>query len=166
MLNYNEIKELIDIIDKSSLRCFELEGQDIKIKMNKNLEFSQNFEDETVVKNVENRKANNEVSKTELSNSTVSNKVKEEVKNEANEEDGNFKIVKSPLVGTFYSASSPGEEPYAKVGDRVKKGDVLCIIEAMKIMNEITSEYDGEIVEVMCKDDDIIEDGLPLFKIK
>ena len=95
MLNYNEIKELIDIIDKSSLRCFELEGQDIKIKMNKNLEFSQNFEDEIVVKNVENRKSNNEVSKTELSNSTVSNKVKEEVKNEANEEDGNFKIVKS-----------------------------------------------------------------------
>lgn len=169
MLNYSEVKELIDIIDKSSLRCFELESQDIKIKMNKNLEVSQNFKEEQVVRNAENSNFNNEVARTELSNNEVSNKIKveESIKEEVTVgESGDFKIVKSPLVGTFYSASSPGEEPYAKVGDRVKKGDVLCIVEAMKIMNEITSEYDGEIVEVMCKDDDIIEYGLPLFKIK
>lgn len=169
MLNYSEVRELIDIIDKSSLRCFELESQDIKIKMNKNLEVSQSFKEEPVVRNTENSSFNSEVARTELSNNEVNNKTKleEAIKEEVTVEDsGDFKIVKSPLVGTFYSASSPGEEPYAKVGDRVKKGDVLCIVEAMKIMNEITSEYDGEIVEIMCKDDDIIEYGLPLFKIK
>ncbi len=169
MLNYNEVKELIDIIDKSSLRCFELEGQDIKIKMNKNLEVSQNFKEESLVRKVEDDTFNNETLKNQASKEVSNDKVRVEkdIKEEVSaEESESFKIVKSPLVGTFYSASSPGEEPYAKVGDKVKKGQVLCIVEAMKIMNEITSEYDGEIVEIMCKDDDIVEYGLPLFKIK
>lgn len=168
MLNYNEVKELIDIIDKSSLRCFELESQDIKIKMSKNEEVSQGSKKESGVRNTENNNFKDELLKTQSTNE-INNKEKvvEDVKEEITiEESQDFKVVKSPLVGTFYSAASPGEEPYAKVGDRVKKGDVLCIVEAMKIMNEITSEYDGEIVEIMCKDDDIVEYGLPLFKIK
>lgn len=166
MLNYSEVKELIDIIDKSSLRCFELESQDIKLKMNKNLEVPQNYKEEPVVKNTENHSFANELLKSHENSEVKSeHKIEENIKEEKID-DENLKVIKSPLVGTYYCSSSPGEDPYVKVGDRVKKGDVLCIVEAMKIMNEITSECDGEIVEIMCKDDDIVEFGLPLFKIK
>ncbi len=75
-------------------------------------------------------------------------------------------LVKSPLVGTYYSSSAPGEAPYVEVGSKVKKGDVLCIVEAMKIMNEITSEFDGEVIEVLRKDEEIVEFGMELFKIR
>ncbi|MDZ5010875.1 acetyl-CoA carboxylase, biotin carboxyl carrier protein, partial [Clostridium perfringens] len=94
---------------------------------------------------------------------------KTEIKEEANIEsikDENLKVVKSPLVGTYYSSGTPGGKPYVKVGTKVKKGDVICIVEAMKIMNEITSEYDGEIVEVLRSDEDIVEFGMELFKVK
>ena len=77
-----------------------------------------------------------------------------------------YKLIKSPMVGTFYSKSSPNAEPYVKIGDKVKKGDVLCVIEAMKLMNEIESEYDGEIVEISAKDEEMVEYGQVLFKIK
>ena len=75
-------------------------------------------------------------------------------------------IVKSPMVGTFYSKPSPNADAYVSVGDNVKKGDVLCIIEAMKLMNEIESEFDGEVVEILVKDGEAVEYGKPLFRIK
>jgi acetyl-CoA carboxylase biotin carboxyl carrier protein len=65
--------------------------------------------------------------------------------------------VKSPMVGVFYSAPSPGSEPFVKIGDRVKKGDVLCIIEAMKLMNEILREHEGEIVDICAENEQIVE---------
>ncbi len=74
--------------------------------------------------------------------------------------------VKSPMVGVFYSAPSPEEKPYVQVGDRVKKGDVLCIVEAMKLMNEITAEQDGEIVQICAEDGGLVEYGQTLFIIK
>lgn len=80
------------------------------------------------------------------------------------ENEGN--IVKSPMVGTFYSKPSPTAEPFVKVGSKVKKGDTLCIIEAMKLMNEIESEFDGEVVEILAKDEDTVDYGKPLFIIK
>lgn len=73
--------------------------------------------------------------------------------------------VKSPIVGVFYASSSPEAEPFVKVGSKVKKGDVLCIIEAMKLMNEITAECDGEIADICIKNGDIAEYGQPLFKM-
>ncbi|MBP3463355.1 MAG: acetyl-CoA carboxylase biotin carboxyl carrier protein [Clostridia bacterium] len=79
-------------------------------------------------------------------------------------EEGN--IVKSSMVGTFYSKPSPNADAYVSVGDNVKKGDVLCIIEAMKLMNEIESEFDGEVVEILVKDGEAVEYGKPLFRIK
>lgn len=74
--------------------------------------------------------------------------------------------VKSPMVGVFYAAPSPDSEPYVTVGSQVKKGDVLCIIEAMKLMNEITAEADGEITEICVHNGDIVEYGQMLFRIK
>ena len=75
------------------------------------------------------------------------------------------KIVVSPLVGTFYSSSSPEAESFVKVGDTVKKGQVLGIVEAMKLMNEIESEYDGVVEEVMVGNEEDVENGQPLFRI-
>ena len=72
----------------------------------------------------------------------------------------------SPMVGTFYLQSSPDKPAFVKVGDKVIKGQTLCIIEAMKLMNEIESEYDGEIMEVLCKNEDMVEYGQTLFIIK
>ena len=76
------------------------------------------------------------------------------------------KIIKSPMVGTFYSKPSPDAEPYVEVGKNVKKGDVLCIIEAMKLMNEIEAEFDGKIKEILVKDGEMVEYRKPLFVIK
>ena len=70
------------------------------------------------------------------------------------------------MVGTFYSKPEPNATPYVEVGTRVKKGDKLCIIEAMKLMNEIESEFDGEIAEVLVKDGEMVDYGKKLFKIK
>ncbi len=78
--------------------------------------------------------------------------------------DGN--IVKSPMVGTFYSKPNPDSDAFVSVGSNVKKGDVLCIIEAMKLMNEIESEFDGEVVEIFVNDGDPVEYGKPLLRIK
>ena len=75
-------------------------------------------------------------------------------------------IVKSPMVGTFYRASNPGAKPIADVGTSVKKGQALCIIEAMKIMNEIESEFDGTITKVLAENGQAIEYGQPLFIIE
>jgi len=79
---------------------------------------------------------------------------------------GSDNVVTSPLVGTFYNASSPDAEPFVKNGDHVKKGQVLGIIEAMKLMNEIESEFDGVVEGVLVNNEDIVEYGQPLFRIK
>lgn len=76
------------------------------------------------------------------------------------------KTIKAPMVGVFYQAASPEAEPYVTVGKTVKKGDTVCIIEAMKLMNEIQAEEDGTIKEILVKDGDIIEYGQPLFVIE
>ena len=75
-------------------------------------------------------------------------------------------MVESPLVGTFYNAPSPDAEPYVKVGDTVKKGQVLAIVEAMKLMNEIESEFDGTVEKILVSNEEVVEYGQPLFVIK
>ena len=156
MLSFDEIKELINIIDNSSLRSFELEENNFKFKLSKN---------------EKNTKENKLYEKKKKKKSVVieEKEIREEIKvkkSEIKEVSEDCNVIKSLLVGTYYSSNEPGGKPYARVGDKVKKGDVLCIIEAMKIMNEIVSEYDGEIVEVLRVDEDIVEFGMELFKIK
>ena len=77
----------------------------------------------------------------------------------------NLKEVKSPMVGVFYQAPSPEADPYVRVGSKGKKGDVLCVIEAMKLLNEITADTDGEIVDVCVENGQLVEYGQVLFKI-
>ena len=76
------------------------------------------------------------------------------------------KVITCPLVGTFYSAPAPDAEDYVKVGDTVKKGQVIGIVEAMKLMNEIESEYDGIVEEILVKNEETVEYGQPLFRIR
>ena len=157
MLDYNQIKELIKEIDTSSLRVFELENSDIKLKLSKNEENSSYKENIINTTSFENSTA----FKKETTTSPEETLVETE---ELIEE--NLNIVRSPLVGTYYASSTPGGAPYVEVGSKVKKGDVLCIVEAMKIMNEITSEVDGEIIEALRSDEEIVEFGMELFKIR
>lgn len=76
-----------------------------------------------------------------------------------------YKEIKSPMVGVFYAASSPEREPYVKVGSTVKKGDVVCIVEAMKLLNEINADQDGEIAEICAENGQVVEYGQTLFKL-
>ncbi len=80
--------------------------------------------------------------------------------------DANLHVIKSPFVGTFYSSPAPGKPVYVKVGDKVKAGQTLCVLEAMKIMNEIDADAAGEIVEICVDNESLVEYGQPLFKIK
>lgn len=153
-MNYEDIKKLINDMGDSKIDSLDIEfPEGIKISMKKNE--TNNFVE-----------SNNLRSET---NETLTTKIKEqtiiEEKSELVKED-NFKKITSPMVGTFYESSSPKEAAFVKVGDKVKKGDVLCVIEAMKLMNEIESEFDGEIVEICVKNEEMVEFGKPLFKIK
>ena len=80
--------------------------------------------------------------------------------------DANIHVVKSPFVGTFYASPGPGKPIYAKVGDKVKVGQALCVLEAMKIMNEIDADAAGEIVEICVENESLVEFGQALFKIR
>ena len=73
--------------------------------------------------------------------------------------------IKSPMVGVFYAAPSPDAKPFVEVGSKVQKGDIVCIVEAMKLMNEITAEFDGEVVDVCVHNGDVVEYGQTLFKL-
>lgn len=148
-MEYEKIKQLIDDMGNSKLTSLEIDFPDgTKISMKK--------EEKTVLLEATDRTV------TKISNEKT---VTEEVVNSDKKvEEGN--IIKSPMVGTFYAKPSPDSEPYVEVGKNVKKGDVVCIIEAMKLMNEIESEFDGEIAEILVKDGEPVEYGKPLFRVK
>lgn len=82
------------------------------------------------------------------------------------ENNDNLKTINSPLVGTFYGAPSPDSPVFVNVGDKISKGDTLCILEAMKMMNELTAEFDCTIVEILPPEGSLVEYGQPLFKVK
>ena len=156
-MDYKDIKKLMEDMGNSKLDSLDIEFPDgVKISMTKN------SQKEIVVTN----KGTDVIEASAPMTVPVVTKKQENSLVAADNKEENYKIVKSPMVGTFYSSSSPDAEAFVKVGDKVKKGQVLCIVEAMKLMNEIESEFDGEIVEVCVKNEDVVEYGTPLFKIK
>lgn len=163
-MDAKDIKDLILTIDKTTIETVEIEKGDIKLRITKKTMFEGNNVEQRSTKsaindNIDSKAVNadNEAAKTKVDNSLNSDDL-------LNSED--FYIVKSPIVGTFYEGASPDTPPFVKVGDRVEKGRTLCIIEAMKIMNEIESEESGEVIEVLVDDEDIVEYGQPLMKIR
>ena len=145
-MEYEQIKKIINDMSQSSLSSLNIEFPD-GVKINLTKDTSGNANNITPVQ-------------------TIVTTQKSEEKANQNEEEISANIVKSPMVGTFYLKPAPDKEDFVKVGDKVKKGQVLCIIEAMKLMNEIESEYDGEIIEICSQNEEMVDYGKPLFRIK
>ena len=147
-MEYDKIKQLMEDMEKSNIEELEIEfPEGMKISMKKNVAVAP-VQQQVVAQQP-----------TNIPVIQTTQPVEEEPKEE-------YKEIKSPMVGTFYSKPSPDKEAFVKVGDKVKKGQVVCIIEAMKLMNEIEAEFDGEVVEVCLNDGDAVEYGKPLFKLK
>ena len=145
-MNYEDIKKLIDDMGNSKLTEISIDFPDgTKIGMKKEVKVVEKVQEKNI-QHIEQKEVN-EIVETET-------------------QEDNCKIVKSPMVGTFYLKPDPNSNPYVEIGKKVKNGDILCIIEAMKLMNEIECEFDGEISEILVKDGEMVEYGKPLFKIK
>jgi acetyl-CoA carboxylase biotin carboxyl carrier protein len=154
-MDYKAIQELIKVVSESNLTNVEIETEDVKLKLEKKKELISDGRVPEVIKKVtveEQTSAAYEVPQNQ-----------EVMKVEPVKKDGI--LVTSPIVGTFYDSSSPDSESFVSVGSIVKKGQVLCIIEAMKLMNEIESEVDGKIIEVLAEKEQMVEYGQPLFRI-
>lgn len=156
-MDYQQILELVKEVSKAGLTNFEYTEGNIRIAMS-----CPQPEEKIVVP------ASNLVLKEAAGAgaNTVETAVpaQQEPEQIAEEKGGN--VVKSPLVGTFYAAPSEDAQPFVKVGDTVKKGQTLAIVEAMKLMNEIESEFDGVVTEILVENEDNIEYGQPLFRIQ
>ena len=152
-MDLSELKGIVSIMQKSDLTELEIELKDLKLRMARpgagavmQREVVVQSQPSAVV--VPPQAAQNPVTPSAPSKSDDS------------------KSFPSPMVGTFYRRPSPEDPEFVKVGDKVKKGDVLCIIEAMKVMNEIQSDFSGEIVETLIEDGVSVEFGQPLFTIR
>ena len=165
-MDINEIMKLIQAVSDYGLTSFELEEGNIKIALKR--------EKETVVLSgapaagaadpAENTSVLSAVQS--VSAPAASSQPAASAAEAPNIQSTSDNVVLSPLVGTFYSSSSPDAEPFVKVGDTVKKGQVLGIIEAMKLMNEIESDFDGVVEAILVNNEDVVEYGQPLFRIR
>ena len=165
-MDFNGIKELIESVNSSDIAYFEYKTNDGHIKMDKSLTRSLT---EAPSKEIVKNEAKEEVVTTKAESfSNNQNVISQPVSQEKTKvsEDEDLYIVKSPMVGTFYTSPSPDKAPFVSVGDTVKTSSILCIIEAMKLMNEIESEVSGTIKEILVKNGEMVEYGQPLFKIK
>ena len=153
-MDFNNMITLIKTVSESSLTSFTLEDKEFKIIM----KTEKRYKDEAFTKNVDNNaylrpiNATNEMDTAASATQNSSGKLSQNV-------------IKSPLVGTFYSSASSDALPYVSIGDTVKKGQILGIVEAMKLMNEIECEYDGVVQEILIENEQVVEYGQPLFII-
>ena len=162
-LDHEDLNRLIDKISSSDIQEFSLEGEDFKLEIKRNL-FDQN------------QVTNNLVSNTAFDRQTIDNQkaindnhpiVKEpETPQVAPAGRADLTEITSPMVGTFYRAAAPGEEPFVEVGSSIKVGQTICILEAMKLMNEIESEFNAEIVEILVENGTPVEFGQVLMRVK
>lgn len=149
-MEYEKIKQLMEDMGNSKLTDIDIEFPDgTKISMKKQT---------TVEANINQPRNATKTIETKITN--------EEITKQINTEEIEGNIVKSPMVGTFYIKPSPTAEPYVEVGKEVKKGDTLCIIEAMKLMNEIESEVSGKITQICVEDGQSVEYGQVLMRVE
>lgn len=165
MLKVQEIREIIKLIDQSSITEFTYETEGASVSLKKG---------NTSAPAVEKVYVTEEAAKPAVRENTepavqtvpdAETKQEDENKAQAKESDYDYEIV-SPMVGTFYAAPSPEDEPYVSVGSQVEPHTVVCIVEAMKLFNEIEAEAAGEIVEIMAESGELVEYGQPLFRVK
>ena len=151
-MDLKKIKALADILNGKNLTSLELEEGDSRIRIERTIK--------------ELGSTNQGYHPVQVEEERVSNIEKDlQQKTEEKTQANNLMEVKSPMVGVFYAAPSPDSPPFVKIGDRVKKGDVICVIESMKLMNDITSDVTGEIIDICVNNGDVVEFSQPLFKI-
>ena len=162
-LDHEDLNRLIDKISTSDIKEFSLEGEDFKLEIKRNLS-DQNQHNNNLVSNssldrqiIANQKSNND--NLPKVNEPPPPQVAPLGRSDLTE-------ITSPMVGTFYKAAAPGEEPFVEVGNNVKVGQTICILEAMKLMNEIESEFNGEIVEILVENGTPVEFGQVLMRVK
>jgi acetyl-CoA carboxylase biotin carboxyl carrier protein len=152
-MNFKNIKALAQLLDESGLTAVEVNEGDTKIRLERNV-----INNTTVV-----NQAAAPASAVAAAPAPVAAVPAAKADNAI--DFNNISEFRSPIIGVFYAAPSPTAKPFAQIGKRVKKGDVLCIIEAMKVMNEITSDRDGEIVDICAQNGQVVEYNQTLFKI-
>ncbi|WP_434297781.1 acetyl-CoA carboxylase biotin carboxyl carrier protein [Clostridium sporogenes] len=156
-MDFKGIENLIKAMSESNLSSMDIEYNGIAIKMKK--ENNKIYKQEIISGEYEKENRDNIVEEKKLD--LLNNEEKTDISM-----GDNFIEIVSPIVGTFYESPAIDKKPYVKVGDKVKKGDIVCIVEAMKVMNEIEAEVDGEIVEVLIENEQMVQYGEALFKIK
>lgn len=155
-LNMSELRELADLIDKHGFTDFEFENKRIRIRLSKNLIVA------SAPQTAQATQQAAQVQQTSASNKNTSDDTADVI---SETDDGLHKIT-SPIVGTFYNSPAPDKPAYIKEGDQVSADTVVCIVEAMKLMNEIQAEVSGEIVKIYVENAQPVEFGQPLFGIK
>ena len=162
-LDHDDLNRLIEKISTSDIQEFSLEGEDFKLEIKRNV-----FDQNQVINNlISNTSSDNQAitnQKTINDNLPVVNEP--EVPQVAPPGRSDLTEITSPMVGTFYRAAAPGEEPFVEIGNNVKVGQTICILEAMKLMNEIESEFNAEIVEILVENGTPVEFGQVLMRVK
>ena len=162
-LDHDDLNRLIEKISTSDIQEFLLEGEDFKLEIKRNLfdqsQFNNNFLSSNSIdkQTITNQKSINE-------NVPIVNEP--EIPPVAPPGRSDLTDITSPMVGTFYRAAAPGEEPFVEVGNNIKVGQTICILEAMKLMNEIESEFNAEIVEILVENGTPVEFGQVLMRVK
>ena len=161
-LDHDDLNRLIEKISKSDIQEFSLEGEDFK------LEIKRNLFDQTQLSNnlVSNTSFDRQPTSQKSINDNVSKVNEPEAPQVAPPGRSDLTEITSPMVGTFYRAAAPGEEPFVEVGNNIKVGQTICILEAMKLMNEIESEFNAEIVEILVENGTPVEFGQVLMRVK
>ena len=162
-LDHEDLNHLIDKISTSDIQEFSLEGEDFKLQIKRNL-INQSQVNDNLVSNSSFDKQKIANQKPINDNLPVVNEP--EAPQVAPPGRSDLTEITSPMVGTFYRAAAPGEEPFVEVGNNVKVGQTICILEAMKLMNEIESEFNAEIVEILVENGTPVEFGQVLMRVK
>ncbi|MDC3027388.1 acetyl-CoA carboxylase biotin carboxyl carrier protein [bacterium] len=162
-LDHEDLNRLIEKISTSDIQEFSLEGEDFKLEIKRNV-FDQNQVINNLVSNTSFDKQTTANQKTINDNIPIVNE--SEAPQVAPPGRSDLTEITSPMVGTFYRAAAPGEEPFVEVGNNVKVGQTICILEAMKLMNEIESEFNAEIVEILVENGTPVEFGQVLMRVK
>jgi acetyl-CoA carboxylase biotin carboxyl carrier protein len=153
-MDLNLIKKLVKVVDSSEITDLEVEENGLRVKIAKKIRMGVPVTQPQILANAPSVTNNN-------NETAVPEKItaKEEPKN-------NFHEIKSPIVGTFYRAPAPDADPYVQIGDTISVGSVMCIVEAMKLMNEIESDIEGKIVKILAENGKPVEYNQPLFLIQ
>ena len=162
-LDHEDLNRLIEKISTSDIQEFSLEGEDFKLEIKRNI-----FDQSQVTNNlVSNNSFDRQISASQTSVNDNASIVNEpEVPQVTPLGRSDLTEITSPMVGTFYRAAAPGEEPFVEVGNNVRVGQTICILEAMKLMNEIESEFNAEIVEILVENGTPVEFGQVLMRVK